>query len=365
MSKQPIRNIWAANPAYAVAGYNINSGSPGEDGSANSTLSLSILVLPGFSLLSLSSFIEVLYHANKASGHELFSWRFVGTDGRPVKCTSGVPIAVDMDINTLKHDDSHSVLVVIGGERIERQSSTQISSLLRVKNCRKSPIYAIGTATWLLADAGILRSGMRCTVHWSKLDALAEKFPELMAEDCLFVHEGSVTTCAGEFAAFDLAAEMVELRRGGDLASRICGQLTAERFRSGSHCQSVPLGIRHPGTVEKLLRAIKIMQKNIEEPLSLHEIAKRVSLSKRQVERLFARHMKITPMQYYCGLRLQRARQLLEMTDMPVIEVAVACGYVSSSHFSKCFKDHFKLLPSRARPWARTSGSVDAQILRA
>ncbi|MEI9424110.1 helix-turn-helix domain-containing protein [Mesorhizobium sp. Cs1299R1N1] len=313
---------------------------------------LGILLLPGFSLLSLSSFVSAFHHANQNAGQELFTWQLVGADSRsPVVSSTGIPISVDVDINTCKDDDGLSVLVLIGGERIESLRSSEISSLLRRRNRYKLPICAIGTATWLLADAGILRGGMRCTIHASRLAAFAETFPDLVAEDCLFVHEGSVTTCAGDFAAFDLAAEMVDVRLGGDLASRICGQLTADRFRTGSHCQSVPPGLRH-GTVEKLVRAIKLMEKNVAEPLPLDHIAKCLTLSRRQVERLFAKHMKTTPMQYYSTIRLQRARQLLEMTDMPVIEVAIACGYVSSSHFSKSFKDHFRMLPSHTRPWA-------------
>lgn len=91
------------------------------------------------------------------------------------------------------------------------------------------------------------------------------------------------------------------------------------------------------------------MERNLEDPLSLEKIASRVSLSPRQIERLFERHLSTTPWQHYVGVRLERARQLLELTPMPVTDIAIACGFVSTSHFSKRFRDHFKLSPSKLR----------------
>ncbi|WP_425475982.1 helix-turn-helix domain-containing protein [Mesorhizobium yinganensis] len=96
------------------------------------------------------------------------------------------------------------------------------------------------------------------------------------------------------------------------------------------------------------------------EPLPLEDVAREVSLSRRQIERLFAEYLKTTPWQHCLTLRLQKAKQLLEMTNMPVIGVAVACGYVSSSHFSKSFKDHFQILPSAARMAATSPSSRSA-----
>ncbi|WP_095090597.1 GlxA family transcriptional regulator [Mesorhizobium sophorae] len=342
------------NADSSVRRCDFNEGSSEEKASFHSTLRFSILVLPGFSQLSFSSFVEPLYQANCSAGEKLFDWRVVGTDRNPVVSSSGIAITTDIDINSYKDDHDDSPFVIIGGERIEEQKSPLLTALLRVKIHRKLPICAIGTAAWLLADAAILRSGMRCTIHWSKLSAFAEKFPDLVAEDCLFVQDGSVTTCAGGFAAFDLAAEIIHLKRGEDLARWICAQLTADRVRIGTHCQSAPLGLGYNGTVEKIIRVIKLMEKHVEEPLPLEKIARTVDLSRRQIERIFVKHLKTTPGNYYSQITLKKARQLLEVTDMSVIEVAMACGYVSSSHFSKVFKDHFSMLPSHTRQWVST-----------
>ena len=69
----------------------------------------------------------------------------------------------------------------------------------------------------------------------------------------------------------------------------------------------------------------------------------------RQLERLFRKYLNRSPARYYVELRLNRARLLLLQTNMPVIDVALACGFVSASHFSKCYRDFFGKTPRRER----------------
>ena len=110
---------------------------------------------------------------------------------------------------------------------------------------------------------------------------------------------------------------------------------------------SVPtrLGVRHP----KLGQVIQMMERNIEEPISPSILAKHVAMSTRQLERLFRRYLSRSPKRYYMELRLQKARNLLMQTDMSVINVALACGFASPSHFSKCYRAHYATTPYRER----------------
>ncbi|MER9191510.1 helix-turn-helix domain-containing protein [Mesorhizobium australicum] len=114
---------------------------------------------------------------------------------------------------------------------------------------------------------------------------------------------------------------------------------------------------------KKLLRILQLMEKNVEEPLSLRDISRRAELSRRPIERLFERHLSTTPWQHYLSLRLTKARQLIEMTAMPITDVAIACGFVSGSHFSKCFREHFKILPSRLRAAGAPHNSLNLNRL--
>jgi AraC family transcriptional regulator, glycine betaine-responsive activator len=105
------------------------------------------------------------------------------------------------------------------------------------------------------------------------------------------------------------------------------------------------LGVSHP----KLLAAIGEMDKRLEEPVSCTELAAKVCLTSRQLERLFQRYLQTSPARYYQVLRLNRARQLLRQTAMPVLSVGLVCGFVSASHFSKCYAEHFRRTPTGER----------------
>lgn len=311
-----------------------------------------ILLLPGFSQLCLSSLIEPLRLANTLSGRRLFAWKPASLDGRSVECSSGISVGVSGAI----HDQAFgpgSVLMLCAGDGVEGQNLPALRAFLRRSARTGIQIYALDTAAWLLADASLL-DDVRCTIHWGRRAALSETFADLAVDDALFVRDGRFTTCAGGFATFDLAAELIHRHGGVQLARDVCQHLIADRWRDGASCQSVPPGLRYAGAGKRLLPVIHLMERHLEDLLPLEEISRRVLLSRRQMERLFERHLSTTPWQHYLALRLAKARQLIELTDMAIMDVAVACGFVSSSHFSKTFRDHYNVLPSELRESAAT-----------
>jgi transcriptional regulator GlxA family with amidase domain len=103
--------------------------------------------------------------------------------------------------------------------------------------------------------------------------------------------------------------------------------------------------VQHP----KLLKVIEMMEENLEEPLSRSRLAADAGLSTRQLERLFRKYLNRSPARYYLELRLNKARLLLLQTNMSIIDVALACGFVSASHFSKCYRDFFGRTPRKER----------------
>nr|WMC99177.1 GlxA family transcriptional regulator [Aminobacter aminovorans] len=324
--------------------------SPGAS-TASEVSSFQILLLPGFSQLCLASMIEPLRLANSLSGRELFRWHLASLDGCQVVCASGM--ALDVAGNIFAEEAAvtvcrHTAVLVCAGEGVEQHATCELLSFLRRIHRAAVPIYALGTATWLLADAGLLDEA-RCTIHWGKMAALYETFYGLAIDDALFVRDGSIVTCAGAFAGFDLAMELVGQHGDVELVRTICQHLAADRWRDGASAQSLLPGLRFGSGGKKLSRILQLMERNIEEPLSLEDIAREVSLSRRQIERLFERHLSTTPRQHYLRLKLRRARQLIEMTEMSVTDVAVACGFDSASYFSKSFKEHFGILPSVLR----------------
>jgi transcriptional regulator GlxA family with amidase domain len=136
---------------------------------------------------------------------------------------------------------------------------------------------------------------------------------------------------------------------GRTLATQVAEQFLHERIRDTRDPQRMTLrnrlGVSHP----KLLTVAAEMEANLEEPLARAELARRAELSSRQLERLFRKYLGRTPTRYYLELRLDRARLLLTQTSLSVLDVALACGFVSASHFSKCYREHYHKTPREER----------------
>ena len=312
---------------------------------------LTILLFPEFSQLSLSSIIEPLRMANMLARRECFSWRLIGPSGEPVKCASGISVGVATDIQSehaaVISGAAPDAAIVCAGEGIERFCTSSAMTLLRLYAQRGATLFGVNTGTWLLAKCGLL-DGIRCTIHWLKLAALSEKFEDLRAETALFVRDGSFVTCSGGFAAFDMMIDTIEKEFGRDLAQTVCRYMTTDHA-GGTASLATPASLRLAGTTAKLTEAIRLMEGNLEQPLTLNRIANRVGTSRRQLERLFHHYLSTTPRRHYVSLRLSRARQLLVSTELGILEIAIACGFESPSHFSKSFRDRYGGAPNRVR----------------
>ncbi|MGC5845083.1 GlxA family transcriptional regulator [Mesorhizobium abyssinicae] len=319
--------------------------------SRGQTFRLTILALPGFSQLSLSSFVDPLRLANSVTGRRFFEWTLVSPDGQPVECASGFSLAVAGDFagiaESIQACKGPSMVVVCAGERVEDQASTSLGRILRLSKRFGTPLAALGTATWLLAESGVLED-RACTIHWDKRAALGETFARLLVTDRLFVRDSQFATCAGEFASFDLVMDMISDHLGKDTALAVCRHTTAGHWRSACDRQWTITGSEMV-TSKALAEIIRIMEEHVEDPLPLRDIAKCVGRSRRQIERLFERSVSSSPMRYYMTLRLSRAKRLVQQTDMPIVEIAIACGFESASHFSKCFRQVYGCNPKACR----------------
>ncbi|CAN0057250.1 unnamed protein product [Chrysoparadoxa australica] len=213
------------------------------------------------------------------------------------------------------------------------------------------------TATYTLAKAGLM-DGKRATIHWENQDSFAEEFDEVELTKSVFTIDGNRLTTAGGTSSIDLFLQIIANDHGEELATAVADQQIYSSIRTDQDTQrlSVPtrIGVRHP----KLSQVIQMMETNIEEPISPAILAKDVGMSTRQLERLFRRYLNRSPKRYYMELRLQKARNLLMQTEMSVINVALACGFASPSHFSKCYRAHYKTTPYRERGAQATRLSV-------
>ncbi|PQO24552.1 AraC family transcriptional regulator [Rhodobacteraceae bacterium WD3A24] len=303
------------------------------------------VLLERFSMLSFACAIEPLRITNRISGRELYSWKLAGESGAPVTCSNGIAFRVESDLGELSRDD---IVLICGGTEVQRATTRRLLSWLRREARRGVTMGGLCTGSYALAKAGLL-DGKRATIHWENQDGFGEEFDEVNLTKSIFVTDGNRYSTAGGTASIDLMLKIVADDYGEELASAVADQLIYSSIRTDQDTQrlSVPtrIGVRHP----KLSRVIQIMEQHIEEPISPARLAAEVGMSTRQLERLFRRYLNRSPKRYYMELRLQKARNLLMQTDMSVINVALACGFTSPSHFSKCYRAHYKTTPYRER----------------
>lgn len=303
------------------------------------------LLLPQFSMIAFAAAIDPLRLANRAARRQLYSWRAVSADGGPVEASNGCSVAAEGGLDDVHRD---ATIIVCAGLEVKDAVSRPVLTWLRRQSRLGIGIGAVCTGAYILARAGLL-DGRRCTIHWENQASFAEEFPDTDLHNLLYVADDNIFTCAGGTAAADMMVHMIGEDHGPELASKVADSLVHALMRGDTDRQrlSVParIGVRHP----KLVSIIQTMEANIEEPISPSELARGVSMSTRQLERLFRRYLDRSPKRYYMELRLERARKLLLQTDMSVINVALACGFTSPSHFSKCYRNHFNRTPYRER----------------
>jgi transcriptional regulator GlxA family with amidase domain len=279
------------------------------------------------------------------SGRELYSWTLMSETGEPVTCSAGIEFVVQNELIEVLRDDT---VMICGGINIQNSTTKKVLNWVR-REARRGPLLAgLCTAGYTLARAGLL-DGKRATIHWENQDSFTEEFEDVELTKSVFVVDGNRITTAGGTSSIDLMLKLVAQDHGEDLANAVADQLIYSAIRTDQDTQrlSIPtrIGVRHP----KLSQVIQKMEQNIEEPISPSTLARNVGMSTRQLERLFRRYLNRSPKRYYMELRLQKARNLLMQTDMSVINVALACGFASPSHFSKCYRAHYDTTPYRER----------------
>ncbi len=306
---------------------------------------IGFLLLPNFSMGGFVSAVEPLRLANWISDRTLYRWQLFSRDGMPVSGSNGISINVDRAIADV---DNHPMVFVCGGIDIRHQEDEKVLAWLRRLARRGARLGALCTGTHTLARAGLL-DGYRCTIHWENLPAFAEEFPEIEVTDDLYEIDGARLTCAGGTAALDMMLHFIAEQFGRDLEVAVSEELIYGNIREGTDVQRIAMPQRFGVTHAKLLAAIAIMEENLERPRTQQELADAVGLSTRQLERLFRKYLSRTPTRFYLELRLKRARQLLLQTAMSILDVALAAGFVSASHFSKCYRDHYGCTPRDER----------------
>lgn len=308
------------------------------------------LLINNFTLIALATAIEPLRMANQLTGRELYTWQLLTATGEAVKASDGMVIMPDASTTTKQQFD---IVIVVAGVDITRSFSGKEVTWLQHQAHRRVLMGAVCTGAYVLASAGLL-DGYSCSAHWECLAALQERFPKVNCTNHLYTLDRDRMTCTGGGVPMDMMLSFLARHHGNALTGAICDMFVCDRVRSDNESQRMSLRRLQISDQPKLAEVTELMEANIEEPIELEELACYVGISRRQLERLFLKHLDCTPSRYYLKLRLDRARQLLKQSTNSIIEVASMCGFVSAPHFSRCYRKYIGISPKeeRAASWS-------------
>ncbi|MGA2997698.1 GlxA family transcriptional regulator [Bradyrhizobium sp.] len=300
----------------------------------NRAIRIGFLLIDGFALMSYASLVEAFRAANVLSGRTLYEWKHISVREAFVNASNGARFRADAQIDdTLALD--LLLVCAAGNPALFRDKRT--FARLRYQASRKMRIGGVSGGPYILARAGLL-DGYRCTIHWEHRPAFIEAFPQLDVQQGLYVIDRDRLTCAGGIAGLDLATALIAENHGRQLATMVNDWFLQTQLREAHATQRVSLRERYKSTNEKILATLAAMEANLEEPLSRAALARRNQVSVRQLERLFRSNLRQTIGTTYMRIRLTRAAILLKESSIPLVDIALASGFASASHFSRAFK---------------------------
>lgn len=307
---------------------------------------VAIMLFDGFSLISLSSAIEVLHVANRALGKPAFDYSLYSPFGqRFARSGSGIPFEVDPNADAIGAAD---FFVVCSGDGVENQKLPDCLKA-RVRRLHRDgiPIAAIGSGAIVLADIGLL-DHHRCAVHRNYAAIMQELFPEVQLEDSMVEIDRRILTSAGGISSMELMISYIRNVSNPEPAALSAMTLDHD-LCAGLQERQLDLRFGLDGSNQRLSRCIRIMEENIERPLRTREIARRAGMSTRSLQRLFQRTFGEAPTQCYQKIRLDEARRLVRQTSLPMMGIAMATGFSMASRFSKKYRAEFGISPRQDR----------------
>jgi transcriptional regulator GlxA family with amidase domain len=306
------------------------------------------LLVDDFTLISMSSAIETLRMANRTLGEEFYQWKTITETGEAVCASDGLCVNADCSIDEPAVFQDIDAVIVCGGRRVEQRVTDAVLRWLKKAASTGLQLGSTCTGSYVLARAGLL-DGYRCSIHWENIASLTDMFPKVQVRRSIYTIDRDRLTSSGGTTPIDMMLYLVRRQCGPEITAGVAEQFVYERVRNPDDLQRVPLRHFVGKQSMKLVTAVELMEANIREPISQLELADYVDLSRRQLQRLFQKYLLCTPSRYYLQLRLQRARELLLQTDLSLVEIAAQTGFVSSSHFSKSYKELHGYSPSNER----------------
>ncbi|MEV0230346.1 helix-turn-helix domain-containing protein [Nonomuraea sp. NPDC050786] len=261
----------------------------------------------------------------------------------PVPTVGGPDVLVAEGLDAMEGADT--VLAVgSGGE----QAPAEVLDALRKAAAGGVRIASLCTGAFVLAQAGLL-DGRRATTHWGLAADLAARFPAVdVRPDVLFVEDGGIFTSAGAAAAIDLCLHLIRLDYGAAVANAAARLAVVSPVRPGGQAQFIETPLPpERGTSLASTRAWAL--EHLDRPLTLADLAGHARVSVRTLTRRFHAETGLSPLQWLLHRRVDRARELLETTELPMDQVAEKSGLGSPDSLRKHLAGRVGLTPTAYR----------------
>ena len=307
---------------------------------------VAFVLLEHFSMMAFTGAVDALVTANLMSSTPLYEVLVVGGVSEVVVSDLGIAISAGCRLEEMD-ERRQDILVVCGGFRVHLQADPLLRAKLKSADAAGAVLGGLWNGAYFLAEAGLL-DGYDCAFHPDSRAMIAELFPKVKVSSHAYVLDRQRISCAGANSSLGMMLDVVRHGSGSNLVNAIEQVLNCDTMQEVLDVSVVAVDY-DPTLPQALKSALELMHNNIDEPLPVDELASCVGISRRQLERLFCRHVNATPSRYSLELRLTRARQLLQQTNKSLADIAVASGFVSISHFRRCFREFFEISPGRFR----------------
>lgn len=304
---------------------------------------VSTVVFPGASAYDMAAAAEVFSTANgqlrreRGLTHDVYRFEVIATSPGPVEMELGLKVMPDRTTNDPIH--KMGTLILSGGCAGPIDAAVEDKDLVSwVKRAapKAERVASMCTGAFLLAEAGLVKKAV--TTHWAQCDRLSQRFPNLDVYcDSIYVKEDNVYSSAGSTAAMDLALTLVEEDLGRKLAMNVARRLVMFLKRPGGQSQFSTALLAQTASTDALRDLPEWIADNLDEDLSVEALAERAGMSARNFARVFTAETKLTPAKYVERTRLERARQLIEETALPLMTVAAKAGFESDQQLRRTF----------------------------
>ena len=315
--------------------------------------SIGIVAFPGAEVLNITGPHEVFTFANMVlqkegvSQEAVYPITVMAEKSGPVSTLSGLQIIADQSFSQINKD--YDTLLIPGGDPEASLANTQVVELIKDMAPRVRRLASVCTGAFLLAESGLL-DGCSATTHWNHCSEFAEKYPQVNLEpDRIFIKEGNILTSGGITSGIDLALAMVEEDWGQKLALAVAQFLVVYLKRPGGQSQFSSYLTREKSKHRGIRDLQSWILQNPEEDLRIDTLAARMTMSSRNFSRLFLSETSMTPAKYVEMVRIDAARNLLELTNFSIDTIADSSGFKDSENMRRAFLRQLNVNPRNYR----------------